>query len=42
MISFADAIDRVRSGHDLSAGETGYLIDTLLRGEADADLVGRL
>ena len=42
MISFADAIDRVRSGHDLSADETGHLIDTLLRGEADADLVGRL
>jgi len=42
MISFADAIDRVRSGHDLSADETGHLIDTLLRGEADADLVGQL
>lgn len=42
MNSFDEAIDRVRSGQDLTADQTGNLIDTLLCGQADADLVGQL
>lgn len=42
MISFTHAITHVRSGRDLSADETGYLIDTLLRGEANPEKVGQL
>lgn len=42
MISFTHAITHVRSGRDLSAEETGHLIDTLLRGEANPEKVGQL
>jgi anthranilate phosphoribosyltransferase len=42
MISFTAAISHVRAGHDLSADQTGHLIDTLLRGEANAESVGQL
>ncbi len=42
MISFAEATQIARSGHDLSAEQTGFLIDILLRGEADAVAVKEL
>ncbi len=42
MISLPDAIALVRSGNDLSADQTGHLIDRLLRGEADNEAVGQL
>ncbi len=42
MISFTHAIAHTRAGKDLSAEQTGHLIDILLRGEADADSVGQL
>ena len=42
MISLDEAIRTTRSGQDLSEDETGYLIDTLLRGEADSGGIGRL
>ncbi|OYP34439.1 anthranilate phosphoribosyltransferase [Rhodopirellula sp. MGV] len=41
-ISFVQAIDIARSGKDLSASQTGRLIDTMLRGEADEDQIGQL
>jgi len=42
MISFLDAIALAKTGQDLTADQTSYLIDTLLCGDADADLVGQL
>ncbi len=40
MTHFADAIRTVRGGQDLTAEQTGELIDTMLRGEADDDEIG--
>jgi len=42
MITFQDAISLTRDGKNLTSEQTGHLIDTLLRGQADADLVGQL
>lgn len=42
MITFPKAVDQVRSGRDLTADQTSSLIDTLLRGQADNDEVGKL
>jgi anthranilate phosphoribosyltransferase len=40
--AFDAAIDQVFAGSDLSADQTSDLIDAMLRGEADEDVVGRL
>lgn len=42
MIDFLTAIAVAQSGQDLSAEQTGHLIDQMLDGQADAELVGRL
>ena len=42
MIDFASAIAHVQSGEDLSAEQTGHLIDQMLDGRADADQVAQL
>jgi anthranilate phosphoribosyltransferase len=42
MIDFANAIARVEAGQDLTADETGHLIDQMLDGRAEPDQVGRL
>lgn len=42
MISFDDAITTVQAGRDLTADQTGFLFDILLRGEADAAAVKAL
>ena len=42
MIDFASAIAHVQSGEDLSAEQTGHLIDQMLDGRADADQVAEL
>jgi anthranilate phosphoribosyltransferase len=42
MITFQDAIAITRDGRNLTAEQTGHLIDMLLCGQADADLVGQL
>ena len=42
MIDFATAIAQVEQGRDLSAEQTGHLIDHMLDGRADADQIGRL
>lgn len=42
MISLPEAIRLTRSGQDLSAEQMGHLIDTLLRGEADPQGIGKL
>ncbi len=39
---FQAAIDQAAAGSDLSADQTSELIDAMLRGEADEDLVGQL
>jgi anthranilate phosphoribosyltransferase len=41
-LTFDDAIVQAKSGTDLSAAETGILIDAMLRGEADDAQVGKL
>jgi anthranilate phosphoribosyltransferase len=40
--SFQTAIDQATAGTDLSADQTSDLIDAMLRGETDEDLVGKL
>ncbi len=42
MIDFVTAIAHAQSGRDLSADQTGRLIDQMLDGQADADQVGQL
>jgi anthranilate phosphoribosyltransferase len=42
MIDFMTAIAHVQTGRDLSAQQTGHLIDQVLDGEADPNQVGRL
>lgn len=42
MISFAQAIQTAQSGQDLTADQTGFLIDVMLRGEADTESVKQL
>lgn len=42
MISLEEAIRLTRSGQDLTEEQTGHLIDTLLRGEADPTGIGNL
>jgi len=39
---FRSAIEQATKGNDLSADQTSELIDTMLRGEADEDLIGQL
>ena len=39
---FQTAIDQAAAGTDLSIDQTSQLIDAMLRGEADEDLVGQL
>lgn len=42
MTTFNAAIQDARAGRDLSADQTAELIDAMLRGEADEDVVGEL
>ncbi|SRR6056297_1018853 len=42
MVDFAAAIDAVRSGEDLTATQTGTLIDAMLSGQADHDSIAEL
>ncbi|MDM4016619.1 anthranilate phosphoribosyltransferase [Roseiconus lacunae] len=39
---FEQAIEQARQGEDLTADQTGALIDTMLRGEADDEQIGQL
>jgi len=42
MIDFTSATTKVSLGHNLTADETGHLIDQMLAGQADGDQVGKL